>query len=105
MEDPKPIFDYFRNFLISGFLIHYGIYIFLADKWPVHDFIGPIIGVMGFILYVINGRWGWKHIAENRNLLPKTSRRYLYLIAYYILLAAFLDAVVHFHHSSYVNYL
>ena len=103
MSDPKQLFDYFRNMLICGFLIYYGIYLFNKDTWPVHDYIGPIIALLGLTLYFINGFWGWVNIKDKLSLANKGRIIAKYIIAtvYVLILITFLDAVVHFHHLSF----
>jgi hypothetical protein len=102
MNNPKPVFDYFRNMLISGFLVFYGIYLFNRDSWLVHDYVGPFIAIGGLALYIFNGYWGWVNITAYFKLGERLTLKILIAISYVILLLALLDAVVHFHHLSFV---
>lgn len=102
MNDPKPVFDYFRNMLISGFLVFYGIYLFNRDSWPVHDYVGPFIAIGGLALYSLNAYWGWVNISNYSKLRGRFVLKLIVAISYIIILLALLDAVVHFHHLSFV---
>ena len=102
MSDPKPVFDYFRNMLISGFLVHYGIYLFNRDTWPVHDYLGPTIAFGGLALYLINGAWGWINIRDSLSLNGRIVAKIFVATTYIAILAMLLDAVVHLHHLNFI---